>query len=123
VGKERLAFVTPSEANAIVEALKAIGARHGWHVPFDDPGGMTARANLVFAQWKKLHELGAAHVLDEGAMICWARSQGVIENTMTIGQWKRHELDKAAKKLGTWLRGVLKRRGGGPPGGGDIHAA
>ena len=110
-GKERLVFTTSAEANAITEALKAIGARHGFTLPANDKGGMGARMALVRAQWKRLAELGAVRVPEEAALMWWARNQQVIGNTRHITQWKRQELDLAAKKLGTWLRGVLKRRG------------
>jgi phage gp16-like protein len=110
-GKDRLVFVTPVEANAITEALKAILRRHGFEVPANDPGGMKARIALVLAQWKKIHEFGTVRIADEGAIMHWAHGRNIIGCSKLVQQWKRHELDLAAKNLGAWLRGAQKRQG------------
>ncbi len=111
-GAAKLIFVSARDARRLTEGLKAMAARESWDIPSDDPGGMGARLALVLAQWKKLHAAGAVRVADTAALMWWARGQNIVSATAYPHQWKRHELDLAAKKLGLWLRRALLKSAG-----------
>ncbi len=103
-GAAKLSFVGANEARKLTEALKSMAAREGWIIPSDDPGGMGARIALVLAQWQKLAAAGAVRIADEAALMHWAQNCHLVRAFASPRQWKRHELDLAAKKLGQWLR-------------------
>jgi phage gp16-like protein len=99
-GMDKLAWLTPSEANSVTEALKSICAREGFVVAGD---GMDARRALLRAQWKKLGALGQTIVKDDFGLNGWVGRNiaGRKESHLTL---KRHQLDAAAAKLGQWIR-------------------
>jgi hypothetical protein len=93
-GKPRLAFITPEEARSVTEALKAIGARHGFEPPSDDPGGMEARRALIEAQVRRFADLtGNVQVL----------------NAEQLEHKSSAELDAMAKRFGKVIRAELAR--------------
>ncbi|MGH6887964.1 MAG: phage protein GemA/Gp16 family protein [Rhizomicrobium sp.] len=102
-GKERLAWLTPAEANAVTEALKSICARHGFVVEGD---GMEARKALLRAQWAKLASLGKIMVADEAGLDGWV-SKNIAGRRESHRTLKRHQLDQAAIRLGRWIRVAL----------------
>jgi hypothetical protein len=106
-GKERLMFLTPPEANAVTEALKAILAREGCVVPKLDDGGMGARRALIRAQWRKLDALG--QVLGDECLDTWISAR-LFPQRHAHTDLKRHELDAVAIRLGRWLRGIRQKQ-------------
>lgn len=103
-GKERLAWLTPADANKVTEALKAILARAGF-VPPDD--GMEARRELLRVQWNVLTVYGQAKVPGDWGLDGWI-SHRIVPRADTVANLKRHELDQAAIQLGRWIRRVHK---------------
>lgn len=103
-GKERLTWLTPTEANAVTEALKAICAREGFVVPPGD--GLEARKELLRAQWKKLGDLGQTMVKNDFGLDGWV-SRAIAGRRESHTSLKRHQLDEANVKLGRWIRRVL----------------
>ncbi|MEI9885937.1 MAG: regulatory protein GemA [Rhizomicrobium sp.] len=103
-GKDRLAFVTPGEANAVTEALKSLLGRHGCDVPAGDVGGLIARRNLVRAQWARLGELGAIKALvglrNDWALDAYARKvcPGAFRG---VDDFTAKELDQLARAWAT----------------------
>jgi hypothetical protein len=103
-GKDRLNWLTPTEANSVVEALKAICARDGFVVPEGD--GMEARKALLRAQWKRLGDLGQTSVRNDFGLDGWVSRYiaGRRESHLTL---KRHQLDAANIRLGKWIRRTI----------------
>ncbi|HEY2070692.1 MAG TPA: phage protein GemA/Gp16 family protein [Rhizomicrobium sp.] len=108
-GKDRLQFLTPSEANSVSEALKAIAERHGFAVPVGDRGGLEARRRLLLAQWKRMHDLGVvvrsvgqvdgeAANLDRYIGTIWPAARGGIAGLTA------QQLDALARNLGARIR-------------------
>ena len=102
-GKQRLAFITPPEANSVTEALKSICSRHGFEPLNADPGGMENRRLLAKAQWQRLFELGAVRIADVSALENYAEKKYLSFHGGLI-HLKRHQLDNLAKTLGSWIR-------------------
>ncbi len=102
-GKLRLSFVTPAEAGGCVEALKAMLARKGCAVPNTDDRGMTARRELLKAQWAELYRLSA--VTTDYPSALWhyvGRVLGI--NCTGLEQLDARQLDTMARRLGGWIR-------------------
>lgn len=109
-GKERLAFLTPPEANKVTEALKQIAERHGFTVPKDDVGGIASRRALVTAQWKMLAGWDVVRN-DEWAMndyLCAAILKNARQN---LSNFKRQHWDEAIRLLGRKIRKAMADRG------------
>lgn len=107
-GKERLGFVTPPEAAAVTEALKAMLAREGFVVPAADAGGQKARCDLLRAQWAKLYKMGAVKTDYPAAL--WAYAARVLARRHeSIDQLSPAELDAVARRLGRWIRSIPNR--------------
>jgi hypothetical protein len=99
-GTDRLAWLTPADANSVTEALKAMCARSGFVVPAD---GLEARKTLLRAQWKRLGDLGQTAVKDDWGLDGWV-SKAVAGRKESHTTLKRHQLDQAAILLGRWIR-------------------
>ncbi len=108
-GKLRLTFVAPGEAAAVTEALKAMLAREGLMLPAGDRDGMEARRALLEAQWAKLHHLGAVQIADKNALENWAEKRFAHCHCALVN-YKRQDLDAAARELGRWLRRTIANR-------------
>jgi phage gp16-like protein len=102
-GKERLSFVTPSEAPSVVEALIGMLAREGFVVTNVDDGGMTARRDLLCAQWAKLYRLKAVQTDYPSALWHYA-SRMLATNHAGLESLGRADLDMVARRLGSWVR-------------------
>ncbi len=103
-GKQRLAWLTPAEANKVTEALKAMLLRAGFDPPAD---GMEARRALLREQWKQLTEYGQTKVAGECGLDGWI-SHRIVPRADSHRNLKRQELDQAAIQLGRWIRRVHK---------------
>lgn len=102
-GKLRLSFVTPTEAAAAVEALKAMLARKGFIVPSTNDRGMTARRELLKAQWAELYRIGATATDYPSALWHYAgRVLGI--NCSGLEQLDARQLDTVARRLGGWIK-------------------
>lgn len=108
-GKERLGFLTPSEANSVSEALKAICSCHGFVVPADDAGGLKARQELLKAQWKRLGDLGELRV-PHGAALDSFVTKKFLTHTGSVIHMKPAQLDACAKIFGRWIRSAQKKK-------------
>ncbi|MGA7673524.1 MAG: phage protein GemA/Gp16 family protein [Rhizomicrobium sp.] len=108
-GKERLAFLTPGEANKVTEALKAIAERDGFVVPPNDAGGIFARRALLKAQWEKLAKLGAVKNAHHWALDGYV-SHRFIPCHGSVINLNREQLDTAARVLGNWIRKTMKEQ-------------
>lgn len=108
-GKQRLAFVTPAEANAVTEGLKRICAREGFVVPALDRDGLQTRRVLLAAQWKKLAAIGAVQVADEHALHRWLDKRFALCHGGYLALDKA-QLDDAARALGRWIRAALAKK-------------
>jgi len=102
----KLAWLTPTDANKVTEALKAMCARAGF-VPPDD--GIEARRALLRAQWALLGTLGQTRVQHEWGLDGWI-SHRIVPRKDVVDSLKRHELDQAAIQLGRWIRSVQAPR-------------
>lgn len=103
-GKERLNWLTPIEANSVIEALKAICAREGFATA--DGDGMEARKALARAQWKKLGELGQTAIKNDFGLDGFV-SRHIARRRESYVTLKRHQLDELNIRLGRWIRRAL----------------
>lgn len=105
-GKERLAFITAAEANAVTEALKAICARAGF-TPKGD--GDDARRQLLEAQWARLAALGAVQIASPEALFGYVSKKYLACHGSTLNM-DRAQLDDCARAFGRWIRRVQPRK-------------
>jgi len=102
-GKERLAFLTPSEANEVTEGLKDIARRAGFVVPAGDKGGLLARLALVRAQWKLLAERGVVKSVTPWSLDHHIERSRQMGKTV-LAQLSASELDALAREFGAMIR-------------------
>ncbi len=111
---ERLQWADQAQGFRLIEALKAMAARHGW----DAAGGPdadlhTIKVGLVKAQWGRLGELG---VIKGGEPpMCWGLAEWATLNGVTPGvrraeDWTEAELTIAAQRLGVRIARALPVR-------------
>lgn len=112
-GKDRLAFLTPVEAGKVTEGLKQIAARHGFIVPDHDEGGMRARQALLYAQWKRMGDVGLTRIADSAALDRYV-TKAYLSHTGGVIHLKRQQCDEQSKQFGRRIRGALaaKREAG-----------
>jgi hypothetical protein len=108
-GKQKLAFITPAEANSVTEALKDMLAREGF-VPRGD--ACKVRNLLLEAQWKKLHALGAVYIDSNAALWAWLDKRYGGGRCGGHQDMTEEQLDEAAKALGRWIREKQKQKAG-----------
>ena len=103
-GIEALEWLTPGEAYKVIEALKAWCGRAGFEVP---AGGLDAKKALLHALWAKLDALGEVAIAHSGGLDGWV-SRAVSPHDTTVNQLDAGQCDKAAERLGRWLRKTMK---------------
>ncbi len=119
---EALQWLTPSEANRVIEALKSWCARAGFDEgkPYaaadverwrkgngrETPPGLAAKCNLIEAQWAKLIALGAMRTGANAKLETWLRRYGVAATWFL----EPEDADRAIEALGAWIRKVKSKR-------------
>lgn len=103
-GIEALEWLTPDQAYKAIEALKSWCARAGFKVP---AGGLEAKKALLHALWAKLHGLGAVDDPHAWALDGWV-SRAVSPHDTTVAQLGAAQCDRAAERLGHWVRQAMK---------------
>jgi len=101
---EALEWLTPGEAYKVIEALKAMCKRAGFEVP---AGGLEAKKALLRALWARLHALGAVDDPHLWALDAWV-TRVVSPHDTTVAQLDAGQCDKAAERLGRWVRQATK---------------
>ena len=102
-----LQFLTPALGRAAIESLKSWCARVGYAVQDD---AMQSKRELLYVLWGKLHAAGIVRIADLGALDGWFKTAGISPHTVAIGHLTGAQLDRAADKLGAWLRSGLAKR-------------
>mgnify|MGYP006435377777 CR=1 FL=1 len=111
LGTDSLRFVTPQNADRVIEALKSWLTRAGvdWTPHPADPGGAPQpKARVLRAQWQRLHNLGAVHIADDGALTSW------LTRVTHLGHRAPEHIadadaDRAMEKLGAWIHEARAR--------------
>lgn len=124
---DALRWAVPAQANKVIEALKAIAARHGYAVPdakdvekIDgwrrhakrEPGGyaLAAHVRLIEALWTKLIVAGVMQTGAHARLDSWLMGRGYG----VAAPWylSLDQARDAAERLGLWLRRAREARGG-----------
>lgn len=111
-------FLRPADAHKVIDGLKAMASREtakkGGGVRWSehpDP-----RICVVFAQWRRLRELGALTLPPEAdghGLVNWLHFR-VTSCLKSVEHLSAPEADRAIVKLGSWIRSVQARKPGGP---------
>ena len=109
-GPDSLRWITPGDANKVIEALKDWCKRAGFEVPkTSGDGGLAARQRLAFVLWDKLYEIGAVRNGSPDALHVWI-SRKVSPHHTSVNLLSPAQLDEGLEKLGTWLRKEQAKR-------------
>ncbi|MBI2235402.1 MAG: regulatory protein GemA [Magnetospirillum sp.] len=101
-----LQWLTPAQANVVIETLKDWCRREGFVVGAD---WMAAKRELLRCQWAKLAALGAVRTAELGALDDWFTTARISPHTTALGHLDINQLDQAAEKLGAWVRRTMAR--------------
>lgn len=121
-GVAALQWVRGEDASRVIDALKAMCGRAGYQAPATDgklrPGMvaviMAAKRDLVRQVWARLAAIGVIQILDPAALNVWV-SNRIAGHRTNVDMLSGQDLDRAAAKLGEWLRRVMRQRGIEPP--------
>ena len=108
-GKDALAFLTPADANQVIEALRAVCARAGYRPPDTSRRSPTeARVQLLRAQWALLLKAKRVHAPGDAGMRAFLCA-GIWPNERALGQYEAPLLDAGIRALGRLVRDARAR--------------